>query len=268
MLRGLLLISLVPLVFGTGGCTNHKKKMEERVKKRDDAKDAYEKKEDEKRKAAIPKIEPAHLDAPWDDPAYLKVTSGKPCPDGVWALFSTAPGEDAEKAANEKKRPELLPKVKEGTYVTVLNVDTGVKVLPYNSKKKALPIEIDGLVECTDGVGMVSMAWGEPAKVLRPKKDEAEETSPQSVWRAKPVAFTVPFDSPAEASAFVEGPGAGLQVRLVYKVKKVQEDKHLVKTELGKVDFGAGRLMHVDLVAARLSTDHEKTAVVEKKYKE
>jgi hypothetical protein len=266
MVRGILTLALAALALSA--CTNHKKKMEDRVKARDDAKDKFEKKEEEKRKAAIPKIEPAHLDPPWDDPAYLKVTSGKPCPDGVWAMFSTAPGEDAEQAANEKKRPELLPKVKEGTYATVLNVDTGVKVLPYNTKKKVLPIEVDGLVECTDGVGMVSMAWGEPAKVLRPKKDEAEETSPQSVWRAKPISFALPFDSQAEASAFVEGPGAGLQVRLVYKVRKVQEDKHLVKTELGKVDFGAGRLMHVDLVAARLATEHEKTAVVEKKYKE
>jgi hypothetical protein len=249
-------------------CTNHKKKMEERVEKREKAKDAFEKKEEDKRKAAIPKIEPAHLEPFWDDPAYLKVTSGRPCPEGVWTLFSTAPGEDAEKAENEKKRPDLLAKVKDATYVVVLNVDTGVKVLPYNEKKKSLPVQIEGLVECTDGVGMVSMAWGEPAKVKRPTKDEAEESTPQSVWRAKPISFSVPFDSQAEASAFVEGPGAGLQVRLVYKSKKVQEDKHLVKTELGKIDYGAGRLMHVDLIGARLSTEHEKTEVATKKYKE
>jgi hypothetical protein len=263
--RGLFAVTLAALALCA--CTNHKKKMDERVKKHDDAKVDFEKKEDDKRKAAA-KFEVAQLEPPWDDPAYLKVTSGKPCPDGVWAMFSTAPGEDAEKAANEKKRAELLPKVKDGTYVTVLNVDTGVKVGKYNEKKKVLPIEVEGLVECTDGVGMVSMAWGEPAKVKRPSKDQAEETTPQSVWSAKPISFALPFDSQAEASAFVEGPGAGLQVRLVYKVRKVQEDKHLVKTELGKIDFGAGRLMHVDLVAARLATDHEKTAVVEKKYKE
>src|SRR4051812_11374392 len=87
-------------------CTNHKKKMEDRVEKREKAKDAFEKKEDEKKKAAIPKIEPAHLEPFWDDATYLKVTSGRPCPDGVWTLFSTSPGEDAEKAENEKKRPE------------------------------------------------------------------------------------------------------------------------------------------------------------------
>jgi hypothetical protein len=262
---GRVLATLSLISFALCACTNHKKKMEERVQKREDAKAVFEKKEDDKRKAAAA-YDVAKLDAPWDDPAYLKVTSGKPCPEGVWTLFSTAPGEDAEKAANEKKRPDLLPKVKDGTYVTVLNVDTGVKVGHYNEKKKTLPVEIEGLVECTDGVGMVSMAWGDPAKVKRPSKDEAEESTPQSVWRAKPVTFALPFETAAEASAFTEGPGAGLQVRLVYKLKKVQEDKHLVKTELGKIDFGAGRLAHVTLVAARLATNHEKDAVVEKKY--
>ncbi len=140
-MRRLLAVVLAACTLTPVACTNHKKKMDERVKTREEAKKEFEDKEEAKRKAAIPKIEPAHLEPFWDDAAFLKVGSGKPCPEGVWAMFSTAPGEDAEKAANEAKRGDYLPKVKGATYVTTLNVDTGVKVLPYNAKKKALPVE-------------------------------------------------------------------------------------------------------------------------------
>ena len=44
------------------------------------------------------------------------------------------------------------------------------------------------------------MAWGDPAKPFRPKDDDEDEGNPpQSVWRAQPLLFPIPFDTAAEA---------------------------------------------------------------------
>lgn len=262
-------------------CTDHDKKLKEKIEQREQAKKDYEKVSEAKRKAAIPTVEPVHLEPPWDDATYTRVATGKPCPEGTWALFKETPGEGDEKKANDAKRPDLVKKVTAGTYVTNLRLSGGVVVHPYNAKKKTITVELDGLVECTDALGMVSLAWGEPAKPFRPPggggDDDDDAITPQSVWRAKPLLFKLPFDSKEEANVFMEGPGTLVEARLVYTLGKPDVDKHLVKTSrLAKedgsrpgqdaMDWGAGRLVHVNLIGVRLATDHEKTALVEKKY--
>jgi hypothetical protein len=273
---------LLAVVVFACSCTDHSKKMKEKMEQREQAKKDLDKVAEAKRKAAIPVIEAAKLDPPWDDPKYTRIATGKPCPEGTWALFSTAPGEGEEQKKNEARREELKAKVREGTYVTNLRLSGGVVVHPYNAKKKTTTIELDGLVECTDGLGMVSFAWGEPAKPFRPPggggDDDDEALTPQSVWRARPLLFKLPFATKAEAAKFAEGAGTLIEARLVYTVGKPDQDKHVVKTSRlaqedgtrpgqDEIDWGAGRLVHVDLVGVRLSTDHEKVAVMEKLYK-
>lgn len=275
-------LALVLLALTVVSCTDHKKKLKEMEAAREQAKKDLEAKAEAKRKAAIPVIEPAHLEAPWDDPKYQRVATGKPCPEGLWALFSQTPGEGAEKEANEGKRAGLASKVREGTYVTNLRLSGGVTVHPYNAKKKTVSVELDGLVECVDGLGMVSLAWGDPAKAYRPPggggDDDDDSITPQSVWRARPLVFKLPFATKAEAAAFAEGAGTLVEARLVYTLAKADLDKHVVKTSKlaaedgtrpgdDAMDWGAGRLVHVSLIGVRLSTDHEKVALVEKLYK-
>jgi hypothetical protein len=275
-MRALLWLSLLWV-----GCTDHEKKLKERVEARETAKKDLEKAAEARRKAGIPAVEPAKLGPPWDDAGYQRVATGKPCPEGLWALFPGTPGEGPGKAENEKKRPELREKVRQDTYVTNFRLSSGVKVHPYNAKKKYVLVEVDGLVECTDGLGLLSLAWGEPAKPFRPPggggDDDDEAMTPQAVWRARPLFFKLPFATRQEAQAFAEGPGALLEARMVYTLGKPDVDKHVVKTsrvaaEDGSrpgedpIDWGAGRLVHVSLVGVRLSTDHEKVAVLEKQY--
>jgi hypothetical protein len=271
-------LALSVLLATSSGCTDNKKKMQEAQKRRDAEKKAAEEKEAARLKALTPKVNRAQLGAPWDDPAYLRVTLGRPCPDGLWSIFPGAPGEGDEVARNEAKRPELAQKMRDSTFVVLLSHGAGVSMRKYNAKKKQLTVEVDGLVECFDGLGLLSVAWGEPAKPFRPphvdpEDEEAEMSSPQAVWRAQPLLFPLPFATAAEAKKFRDGPGLGLEARLVFKLGKVDLDKKVLKTskplpDAGAVneqlDWGAGRLVHVELVGVRLGTDFEKTLVVER----
>lgn len=258
---GRAVVVFTVIAFGTG-CTDSKKKMAEAQEARAKAKKAYEEAEEAKRNAGKPKIEPAKLDAIWADPAYLRVKTGKPCPDGMWALFPETPGEGDEKTANEAKRAELAAKVRASTFVAVLPFDSGVTLRKYNAKKKALTVQVDGVMECVDGLGLLAVAWGQPAKAVRPPKpdDDEEEVSQQAVWRAQPLTFALPFATAAEAQAFRENQGIGVEARIVFTLGKVDVDKRGKK---GEVDWGAGRLVHVDVVGVRIATDHEKVLLAE-----
>src|SRR5437773_994342 len=90
-------------------------------------------------------------------------------------------------------------------------------------RKAAIPV-----VECTDGLGMVSLAWGDPAKPFRPPggggDDDDEALTPQSVWRARPLLIKLPFATKAEAAKFAEGAGTLLEARLVYTLGKPDLD--------------------------------------------
>lgn len=264
------------------GCTDHAKKLKER----EAARAAEKKKLDEateakRRKDAQAKIDRAQLEPFWADPAYLPVKTGRPCPDGLWTLFPTTPGEGRVQEVNEAKRPELLAKVRDATFVALMPFDTGVRLRKYNAKKKTLTVEVDGLIECVDGAGILSLAWGEPAKPFRPKPSDDDDdefalpTTPQAVWRARPLLFPLSFKTAAEAQAFVERAGPGIEVRLVFKLGKPDVDTNLLKTaralvpDAGRqeddVDWGAGRLVHVELLGVRVATDFEKTLLAERR---
>lgn len=270
------LICSLALTVATAACKDPKQKVEERQRALEKAKKEFEEAQEAKQKAAAPKIETAKLDPPWDDPTYLAVATGKPCPEGLWSLFTgPAPGEGAEQVANEARRAELEARLRKATFVAKLPAEAGVKVHEFNAKRKHLPVEVDGLVECIDKLGVISLAWGEPAKAYRPPSpaDEDEALVQQSVWRARPLILKVPMKSKAEATAFKAKHGLDLDARLVFTLGKVDLDKHVIKSQKPLVpdagpkdaamDWGAGRLVHVNLVGVRLGTDHEKTALVE-----
>lgn len=275
--RGTSLLLLAVLALSSGsGCVDNKTKMREAQKKRDAEKKAQEEKEAARLKALQPKVDRAKLDPFWDDPSFLKVSLGRPCPEGLWSIFPGTPGEDAEQARNESKRAELLEKMKGSTFVVLLSHGNGVTMRKYNKKKKTLTVEVDGLVECYDGLGLLSVAWGEPAKPFRPPPPDAdeEELTPQAVWRAQPLLFPLPFATAAEANAFRDKAGLGLETRLVFKLGKVDIDKKVLKTakplpDAGEVkeelDWGAGRLVHVEVLGVRVGTDFEKTLLAEKR---
>lgn len=273
MMRTAKILLAVLCVALVGGCKSGSDRMKERQKAREAEKKAQEDAAEARRKANEPKIDWAKLDAFWDPPGAVKIASGKPCPEGLWALFPTTPGEGAEQQANEARREQLLEKVKGQTYVVQLRHDQGVVLRKYNAKKKRLTIEVEGLVECFDGAGLLSVAWGDPAKPYRPKDDDEDEGNPpQSVWRAQPLLFPIPFDSAAEAKAFMEKEGIGTIARLVFTLGKPDVDSKFKKTmkpngEAGEdnLDWGAGRLVRVRLIGARLSTDFEKKLLAEKK---
>jgi hypothetical protein len=281
--RWVRLVAPLVLVLACG-CTDAKQKMKEREATRAAEKKAQEAAAEAKRKAGQPKFEAAQLEPFWSDPAYLKVATGRPCPEGLWALFPETPGEGAVKEANEKKRPELLEKMRAATFVAVMPFDTGVRLKKYNAKKKKMAVEVDGLIECIDGGGILSLAWGEPAKAFRPRMpkeddDDYEEgpATPQAVWRAQPLLFPLPFGTAAEAQAFTERRGPGIEVRLVFKLGATAVDKKVQKTKRAYVedasvqeddiDWGAGRLVHVELLGVRVATNHENDLLAEQRKK-
>jgi hypothetical protein len=276
MIRSLVTAWAVLTLALLAGCSDKAEKMKEAQKRRDAEKVAFDKEAEEKRKAAAPKVTQAKLDAPWDGPDYVSIATGKKCPEGLWAIFPSTPGEDSEKAANEKKKPELAEKLKQATFVAVVHHGTGIAFRKYDKKKKVLPVEVDGVLECFDGLGLLTVAFGEGAKPLRPKKprpDDDEQASPQAVWRAKPLVFPLPFDDATEAKVFAQGEGLGTDARIVFTLGKTEVDEKLEKvppneeagTKGGTVDWGAGRLVHAQVKAVRLATDHEKNLLVENK---
>ena len=273
--RGTSLMLIAVLALGSG-CVDNKAKMKEAQKKRDAEKKGQEEKEAARLKALQPRVDRAKLDSFWDDPSFLKVSLGRPCPEGLWSMFPGTPGEGAELTRNEGKRAELAEKMKSATFVVLLAHGNGVTMRKYNAKKKQLTVEVDGLVECYDGLGLLSVAWGQPARPFRPPPPDAdeEEMTPQAVWRARPLLFPLPFPNAAEANKFRDKAGLGLETRIVFKLGKIDVDKKVGKTarplpDAGavkeEVDWGAGRLVHVDVLGVRVGTDSEKTMVAEKR---
>jgi hypothetical protein len=268
------LLALVALAL-CPACVDHKKRQREAQEARAAERKAYEAAVEEKRKAAAPKVERAQLDAFWDPPGHLRVTTGRPCPDGLWALFPETPGEGPVKEANEGKRAELAERVRAATFVAVMPHGTGLALRKYNAKKQKLTVEVDGVVECFDGLGLMTLAWGAPVRPHRPPTagDDEEPLSPQSVWRAQPLLFSLPFATAAEAKAFHDGEGLGAEARIVFTLGKVAVDTRLLKaahpdladavTADEELDWGAGRMVRAKLLGVRLATNHEKTLLVE-----
>lgn len=256
--------ALLGVTLCLAGCGDQAQKMRDRQKRLEAERQAFQKAEEAKRKAAAPKVEPAVLEPFWGDASYLRVATGRPCPDGLGALFP-APG-----AARDD---EAIARLRAATFVTVLSHGNGVTLRPYRAKKKSLTVEVEGVVECYDSAGLLTVAWGEPAKPYRqPSDDEEEDLVAQSVWRARPLRLPLPFPSAAEAKRFTQGDGLGTEVRLVYRLGRVDVDTKIKQAPPSAdpgaaaaepLDWGAGRLVHVELLGVRVAVDHEKTALLE-----
>jgi len=251
------------------GCADPKRKMEEAQRRRDAEKKAFEEAREARARAAAPKVERARLALPWASPEFLTVAPGTPCPEGTWALFPGTPGEGAAVAANEARRPELATRLKEATFVAVLPLGGAVSFGKYDPRKKALPVELDGVLECFDGLGLLSFSLDQPARPFRPPTEDPA-VSPQAVWRAPPLVVQVPFATAEEARAFTQGPGSGLEARVVFRTGPVATDTRVAKPPpaaageppaAGSIDWGAGRLVRARLVGVRLAVDHEKVEV-------
>lgn len=270
--RAVLVLATLTFV---AGCTDKSARMKEAQKKRNAEKEKFEKDAEERRKAAAPRVDAAKLDAFWDGDDYLKIATGKKCPEGLWALFPSTPGEGSEKEANEKKKAALAEQLKGKTFVAVFHHGLGVDLKKYDKKKKVLPVQIEGVLECFDGLGLLTVALGDGAKPLRPSKSKGgdDELSPQAVWRAKPLIVPVPFESAVDANAFAQHEGTGTEARLVFTLGKVEVDEKLEQvppneeagTKGGTVDWGAGRLVHAELKGIRVASDHEKHLLAEQR---
>ena len=276
--RPWLAVVLLPAL---AGCpSDGSKKMQEKQKALDAAKAEKARLDEQKELLAAPPKEGPKLGAPWEDSSYVEIKADGACPDGIWALFpSETPGADkAEKKENEKKRAELAKKLKEGTYLIKLRAPDQVKLNPYDAPKGAFSLDVLGTIDCNDSFGHVAIAWtkakaGEPP--LSAAKQDAEVT--QSIWNAEPLNWSLPMSGVSEAKTFMSKNQFQLSARVVVKFSKTEWDHKMKKVSKmgdksagvsiggGTEDWGAGRLVHAEVVAVRVATNHEKDSLFEKK---
>lgn len=242
---------------------------------------ALEKKKSDAAKAAredkpapLP-TEVLRLEPPYDDTQAVLLTPDGPCPEGFWALFpGDAPGATPEeKKANAARRKAVAEEVRGKKYLLKLKGAGFVTLSPYDAPKGRFTIDVKGTIDCTDSIGHVAIAWTD-AKALDPGASAAKEGAEvtQNVWTAPPVTFELPITSLTEAKAFNDQNRFGLSARVAFTPGKGEVDKKLKK--LGRVtekaagetltigggteDWGAGRLLRVELLGVRVATDREK----------
>ncbi len=280
------LVPALVLALCLPACSDNKAKRAqeqlEALKKKQEAEAQARREKGDKPVATEPK-DPVKLDPPYDERQATVIGPDAPCPEGFWALFpGEAPGgTPEEKKANAGKRKELVEKLRAQKYLVKLRGGTQVTLSPYDAPKGQFTIDVLGTVDCTDSFGHVAIAWT-PARAGDPgnsaAKDGAEIT--QNVWMAQPVTFTLPIKSLTEAKNFNDQNRFGLSARVGFTLGKVEVDKKLKRvakvTEKveaagetitiggGTEDWGAGRLVHVDLLGVRVATDQEKKQLFEK----
>lgn len=258
--------------------------MQEKLKA-EEARKAEKKKKDEeadaKRFAPAPE-EKISLPAPYGDSESTLITNEGPCPDGLWALFKgDVPGANKEeKKANEAKRAELVKALHDKQFLVKLRAPDEVNLKAFDAPKGEFPLEVAGKIECTDSIGHIAIAWtaakaGDPGNSAA--KQDAEIT--QNYWMAQPVTFALPFKTMNEAKEWSNANRISLKARVVFKLGKTEVDKKLKKiakvTEKaagetisiggGTEDWGAGRMVHAELVGLRVATNKEKDQLFEKK---
>ncbi len=273
-----LLLSSLALLVLCGCPTDASKKMAQKQKELDEAKAEKAKKDEQAEQLAAPPKESVKLGPPWEDPSYKDLRPDGPCPEGIWALFpSQTPGDDkAAKKENEKKRGELAKGLREAQFLVKLRAPDEVKLLPYDAPKGTFSLDVLGTIDCTDSFGHVAIAWtkakaGDPA--LSAAKQDADVT--QSIWMAEPLTWSLPMSGVSEAKKFETKNKFGLSARVVVKFGKAEWDHKMKKVPKsgdkgitiggGSEDWGAGRLVHAELVAVRVATDKEKSSLFEKK---
>ncbi len=256
-------------------CKDQKRVAEEKQRALEDAKAAQKAAEDAKERGGGPKTQAPRLDPFWDDAAYVRLTPDGPCPAGMWALFpGDAPGDGDEKKANAAQRPALAQKLREATFVLHLKAPATVTLKEYDAPKGVFPLDAVGTVDCLDSIGRIAIAWN-PAKAITPGNSAAKAGAEitQAMWQADPTHYTLPVKSVSEAKDFSTKHRFDLDARLVFKLGKTDVHKKLIKTTKvtsgevtmggGLEDWGAGRLVMAEVQGVRISTDHEKTSLVE-----
>lgn len=269
--------TLAALVLGLAGCKDADERIQEKQKALEEAR-AAQRSEAAPAQAAEASPEPVTLDAFWDDAGYLKLRGDAPCPEGIWALFpKDVPGDSPEeKKANAAKRAEWASKLKEATVLVKLRAPKEVKLGDYDAPKGKFPLEVAGSIDCTDSFGRLTIAWTS-AKAITPGNSAAKDGAEvqQNIWHSEPTLYTLPMRSMAEAKEFRDKHRFDLHARLVLKLGRPQVDKKMFKTSKvsegeislggGWEDWGAGRMIRAEVQGIRISTDREKTALIEKR---
>jgi hypothetical protein len=237
-------------------------------------KEAEKKAATEDKPAPLP-TEVIRLEPPYDDAQAVVLLPDGPCPEGFWALFpGDAPGATPEeKKANQANRKAVADQVRSKKYLVRMKGANFVTLSPYDAPKGRFLIEVKGTIDCTDSMGHIAIAWTE-AKASEPGTSAAKEGAEvtQNVWNAAPVTFELPITSLADAKTFNDQNRFGLSARVAFTPGKVDVDKKMKKvakvTEQaagqtvslggGMEDWGAGRLLHADLLGIRVATDREK----------
>ena len=282
-MRGLLSSFLVVTLVACNSSSSSSRATEQlaALKKKQEA-EAKAKKEKENKLEPLP-TEVVKLDAPYDDTQATVILPDGPCPDGFWALFpGDVPGATPEeKKANAARRKELAEAAKAKKYIVKLRAPAQVVLSPYDAPAGKYVIDVHGTIDCTDPLGRIALAWtavkaGDPGNSAA----KADADFAQNAWIAEPAHFDLFIKSLTEAKEFGDKNRFGLSARVAFGLGKVEVDKKIKKVAKvsekvaaagetlsfggGNEDWGAGRLIHADLLGIRVATDREKKQVVEK----
>jgi hypothetical protein len=251
---------LLSLLVVAVACSNAEKKAEERQRLLDEARAQRKADQEAKEKSTGAVAAPVQLDAQWGDPAFVRINNEKKCPDNLWAPKASA----------------FNPDMKSATFFTVLAPPEGVKLGEYNAGKGFFPLEVAGIIDCEDSAGRVAIAFNEPTPYT-PGNSAAQPDSEVAmrVWQAPMYQFELPMKSMNDAKEFEKKNRFGLKARIVFKLGSSRIDRKIVKTAKqsgggievagGANDWGAGRCIKAQVVGIRVSTEQEKTSILEKK---
>jgi hypothetical protein len=250
--------------------------MENLQQRKDDLKKAKE----EKNKPAV--VPEAKLDAPYSNASATVLLPDAPCPAGFWALFpGAAPGATPEeKKSNEAKRKELATGLLAATYLVKLRGPSLVKLSAFDAPKGTFQVDVVGSVDCIDSAGHVTISWTN-AQAGDPGSSAAKEGVElrQRFWLAPPTVFSIPKASMTEAKEFESKNKVALSARIVGAAGEVEVDKKLIKMQKvetkaagetvgyggGMEDWGAGRLLRLNVAGFRVATQLEAVELYETK---
>lgn len=270
-------------LFSCGGKSSAEKKTQDALAALQKKKEAEAKAKADKENApqALP-TDVIKLDPPYDDTQATVILPDSPCPEGFWALFAgDAPGgTPEEKKANAARRKELAEAAKAKKYIVKLRGNQ-VVLSPYDAPKGQFGIDVNGTIDCTDAQGRIAIAWT-ATNAADPGNSAAKADADfaQNVWTAQPVHFDLKITSLTEAKEFNDKNRFGLSARVAFTPGKTEIDKKVrkvakVKEKVaaagetlsfggGNEDWGAGRMLHAEVLGIRVATDREKKMLFEK----
>jgi hypothetical protein len=159
-----------------------------------------------------------------------------------------------------------------------LKAPVSLKLKDYDAPKGVFPLEAVGTIDCVDSIGRIAIAWT-PAKAVNPPNSAAKEGAEfsQAIWQADPTNYSFPVKSVSEAKEFLNKHRFDIDARIVLKLGKADTHKKMIKTQKvssgevtmggGMEDWGAGRMVVGEVLGVRISTEHEKTALIESRGK-